>query len=57
MQQIRRMGQGIFETQVVIEDKGGRIRRGCFEVVVEGSAIEQGVFTGELFVGTGWIGG
>lgn len=56
MQQIRRMGQRIFEAQVVIEDKGGRIRGAGFEVVVDGTTVEQGVFAEEVGLGLGWVG-
>jgi hypothetical protein len=42
------MGEGVFEAQVVIQDEGGCIRGAGFEVVVDGSAIEQGVFAEEL---------
>ena len=52
MQQIRRMGEGVFEAQVVVQNEMGRIRGAGFEVVVDGAAIEQGVFAEE----PGWIG-
>jgi len=51
------MGQGVFEAQVVIQDKDRRIRGGCLEVIVDGSTVEQGVFAEEVGFGLGWIGG
>ena len=56
VQQLRRMGQGVFEAQVVIQDKDRRIRGGCLEVVVDGTTVEQGVFAEEVGLGLGWVG-